>query len=358
MFAGVVGDARTSLLEIAHERRALDAAEAKWLAAVAEYDRSGEWRADGFESVSAALRSACNLSSGVALDHVQLARKLESLPVVAASFQAGEISRAHAKVIASAYTPERAEALNQIEPHLVEVARFTHPRQLGHIVRRYAEAIDGDGGASADEIAYQRRRLHLGETLDGVGIMEGVTEPLGHEIIVSALDAEMERDLQAGDTRTRPQRRYDALVNLCRRALDTGSVGRRRRAFPHVSIVANAEQHGTAPLVPTAEGSHVGPISHAMLELILCDCTVARVLMQGKSEVLDVGRATRVVPLGIWNAVVARDRHCTAPGCERPPGDCQPHHIHHWTRGGETKVENLRLLCWHHHRDAHFHRRE
>lgn len=358
MFDGVVGDARTSLQEIARQRRELDAAEAKWLATVATYDRSGEWRADGFESAAAALRTECNLSSFVARDHVQLARKLDSLPVVAESFQAGEISRAHAAVIASAYTPERAEAINQLEPHLVEIARFTHPRQLRHIVRRYTDAIDGDGGASADEIAYKRRHLHIGQTLDGVGIFEGMTEPLGHEIIATALDAEMERDLQAADTRTRPQRRYDALVNICRRALDGGTFGRRRRAFPHVSIVADVDQPGGGPKFLAADGAHVGPISQAALEQILCDATVSRVLMKGRSEVLDVGRATPTVSRALWNAVVARDRHCVAPGCDRPPGDCQPHHIWHWTRGGETKVENLQLLCWQHHREQHFHRRE
>jgi 5-methylcytosine-specific restriction endonuclease McrA len=92
-----------------------------------------------------------------------------------------------------------------------------------------------------------------------------------------------------------------------------------------------------------------------MLDLLLCDCDVSRVIMAGKSDVLDVGRATRTVTTAQWKALVVRDRHCQAPGCDRPPEACQAHHIVHWTRGGPTNLENLQLLCWHHHRRRHIH---
>jgi 3-oxoacyl-(acyl-carrier-protein) synthase len=75
--------------------------------------------------------------------------------------------------------------------------------------------------------------------------------------------------------------------------------------------------------------------------------------MAGQSEVLDVGRATRTVSAAQWKALVARDRHCTAPGCTRPPSHCDAHHIQHWDQGGPTDIANLRLLCWHHHRQEH-----
>ena len=61
---------------------------------------------------------------------------------------------------------------------------------------------------------------------------------------------------------------------------------------------------------------------------------------------LDVGRATRTVGPALWNALVARDRHCTAPGCTRGPADCEAHHIVHWSKGGPTNLDNLKLLCW------------
>ena len=77
--------------------------------------------------------------------------------------------------------------------------------------------------------------------------------------------------------------------------------------------------------------------------------------MNGRSEVLDVGRMTRKIPTPLWNALVARDKHCTHPGCDRPPGFCEAHHIIYWTQGGATNLENLKLLCWYHHRQQHQH---
>jgi hypothetical protein len=98
-----------------------------------------------------------------------------------------------------------------------------------------------------------------------------------------------------------------------------------------------------------------GHLSATMLDLLLCDCDVSRVITAGKSEVLDVGRATRTVTAAQWKALVVRDRHCQATGCDRPPEACHAHHIVHWTRGGPTNLENLQLLCWHHHRHRHMH---
>ncbi|WP_283247965.1 HNH endonuclease signature motif containing protein [Nocardioides coralli] len=51
--------------------------------------------------------------------------------------------------------------------------------------------------------------------------------------------------------------------------------------------------------------------------------------------------------------MVARDHHCAFPGCTRPPVMGHAHHIRHWADGGTTSLENLVLLCGHHHRTVH-----
>jgi Domain of unknown function (DUF222) len=86
-----------SLEVIAKLRKELDAAEAAWLREVAAYDRSYDWRAEGFMNPASALRHACHMSQGVARGHLELARKLEDLPEVAAAFADGEISARHAR---------------------------------------------------------------------------------------------------------------------------------------------------------------------------------------------------------------------------------------------------------------------
>ena len=70
-------------------------------------------------------------------------------------------------------------------------------------------------------------------------------------------------------------------------------------------------------------------------------------------QILDVGRAARLVTLGIWLALLARDRHCAFPGCRRPPIACDAHHITHWANGGPTSLANMVLLCRAHHTVLH-----
>jgi hypothetical protein len=71
------------------------------------------------------------------------------------------------------------------------------------------------------------------------------------------------------------------------------------------------------------------------------------------SQVLDVGRSSRLVTPGLWLALVARDRHCAFPGCTRMPVACDAHHIVHWADGGATSLANLVLLCRRHHTTVH-----
>ncbi len=75
------------------------------LRTIRDYERSGDWAADGFVSTASALRSKCRMGHGAAHGSVVLARKLEVLPEVAGTFASGEISRAHAEVIAHGTPP-------------------------------------------------------------------------------------------------------------------------------------------------------------------------------------------------------------------------------------------------------------
>jgi hypothetical protein len=86
---------------------------------------------------------------------------------------------------------------------------------------------------------------------------------------------------------------------------------------------------------------------------LACDVSVTRIVFGPKSELLDVGRKTRVIPAGLRRAVIARDRHCTYPGCNRKPRWCDIHHIVSWANGGETALDNLCLLCRYHHTLTH-----
>jgi len=347
-----------SLQVIAKLRKELDAAEAAWLQEVAAYDRWGDWRAEGYVSAANAVRHACRMNPGVARAHVELARKLEELPEVAAAFGDGEISRSHAQVVAGAYTPERAGELEGLEGSLVDAAREATPRELCHIVRYVTDAIDGDSGAAGDEAVRERRRWHMSRTIDGMLKLDALVDPEAAEYWETALHAETDREYFDGDTRLLSQRRADAATNLVRRALDTGDVGNSRAVRPHLSVVVDLDVFsGATPELLAAIRGEVRTVglSAATLERLSCDCDISRVITSGRSDVLDVGRATRTISAALWKALVVRDRHCTAPGCNQPPDRCEAHHIWHWSRGGPTSLENLKLYCSHHHVEEHNH---
>jgi hypothetical protein len=64
---------------------------------------------------------------------------------------------------------------------------------------------------------------------------------------------------------------------------------------------------------------------------------------------LDVGASTETIPPHLRRAVITRDKHCAAPGCQQPPTACQVHHIRPRRLGGITRLTNLLLLCPFHH---------
>ena len=102
-----------------------------------------------------------------------------------------------------------------------------------------------------------------------------------------------------------------------------------------------------------AESGWAGPITGEAARRIACDAGITRVITDGPSQPLDVGRRTRTVPPALRTALVVRDRGCVFPGCDRPPPWTDAHHLVHWADGGVTSLDNLALLCRRHHRTVH-----
>ena len=104
---------------------------------------------------------------------------------------------------------------------------------------------------------------------------------------------------------------------------------------------------------PRQPAQLAGPILHPeTVERLTCDAALVSILENGRGEVLNVGRKTRVIPSAIQRALKARDQTCRYPGCSQTRY-VDGHHIEHWSEGGETKLDNLILLCRRYHRLVH-----
>jgi hypothetical protein len=144
----------------------------------------------------------------------------------------------------------------------------------------------------------------------------------------------------------------DALVELTHHAMDEGRLPSKRGVKPHVSLTTTMEALKGELGAPAVDVELSLPVSGRTLERFACDCTMSRVLM-ADSQVIDVGRATRVVSGPTRRALKARDKRCRFPGCDRPISWTSPHHIEFWARGGSTNVPDLVSVCYFHHRLVH-----
>ena len=153
------------------------------------------------------------------------------------------------------------------------------------------------------------------------------------------------------DPRDHGARTLDALVEACRLLQTVEVAPDSHGAPPRLNLVRTLEDLRRATgHAATDTGEELSPQA---VRRMACDADVVPVVLGGASEVLDVGRQMRLASVAIWRALVVRDRHCRFPGCTRPPVMCHGHHVIHWIDGGATSVDNLVLLCGHHHRLVH-----
>jgi hypothetical protein len=184
--------------------------------------------------------------------------------------------------------------------------------------------------------------------------IDGLLDPETGEPVLTAMRAARDADARSGgqDPRTTEQRAADALGEISRQWLDRSdrpTVGGER---PHVMITVGLEEL-RHPRGGSGTLAHSGVVPSSLARRMACDARIIPAVMGGASEPLDVGRATRVIPPAIRRAVVLRDGGCRFPGCDRPQAWCDAHHVVHWADGGETKLQNLLLLCRAHHRSVH-----
>ena len=156
------------------------------------------------------------------------------------------------------------------------------------------------------------------------------------------------------DPRDAGARMWDALVTTAQHGLDTGLPPQSHGTPARLSVTIGLQELKTGlPGLPGLADPALEGLSVATIRRLACDAEIIPAILGTHGEVLDVGRTKRLVTPAIWAALVVRDRHCTFPACTRPPVMCHAHHIRHWTDGGHTKLDNLVLLCGHHHRVLH-----
>jgi hypothetical protein len=315
------------------------------------------------EDVSSALR----LSAGTAQMRIDVARTLVNhLPNTCSALATGELSAAHATVIARETAAAIRDGLSEfaifsIEEKAIAHAEFHTPSQVAQQVR---SAIARFAPATFEEVvekARDSRRVSCYNDVDGMSTVVAILPAEDAQTVMKAIEAfifkgstvsvfNIPGESPVSDTRSADMKRADALTSLAGFALAASSeeVALHRRPIT-VNVTID---------LPTLLGLSENPGQLAGYGAI--PASVARALASdGKwkrfitdpqtGALLDYGRETYQPPQALIDFLIARDRTCRFPGCRRSAALSDLDHAQSWEDGGTTSLDNLGALCRRHH---------
>jgi hypothetical protein len=330
-----------SLVEAIALRDRLDARIAQ---AAGEFEAIGWWGLDASASMTAWLRANARMTRSAAQRLRSVAAKLRSLPVCAKAYADGVLSGGQIEAIVARLDDDTGESFaaqeTELLPYLAPLTVAAVSRAMGVWVMR--------ARPEPSEPKEPERSLHLSQTLDDRWVLDGTLDPEGGSVVATAL--RMATPDENDEGRSPSARRAAALIDVCRYFLDHQRSAAGGRHRPHVNVVVELKD------VEAHKGGRVvdGPcLDGATVSRLLCDCALHRVVTSGRSAIIDYGTSTRTIPAPLWNALVIRDEHCRFPGCDRPSGWCEGHHVVWVTHDGRTELANLVLLCSRHHHTLH-----
>ena len=322
------------------------------------------------------------ISGGGAGRDLRRAQIAGRLPLIAAAVTTGVLSPAQAICLYRLDGKLDPIELEASQPALITVAAGMDPESLAQWVRHLIATHCEPAFETENRQAHERRYLQITRNPDGTTSGRFVLADEDAEVLLTVLEP-LARRQGLTDDRTAGQRRADALIEICTGALqwmDLPTAGGRRPQITYVmpsgwacgdtgptllellhaglvvpDTLAGLEDLTPSPPHPAVFEQHVatapwtGPQTRARLNTMLCDADLSRLFLNPIGQINNLQSLTGEITPAQRRALVARDRHCTARGCTRPPAFTDAHHLRHREDGGATTLDNLVLLCRRHH---------
>jgi hypothetical protein len=290
-----------------------------------------------------------------------------ALPATAKAWDAGLLDVEHLRAIQTFIKdlPEdiHPAAVEKAEAFLADKATELRPDQLAKVADRLALTLNPDGKFSDDYRALQRGFQWCGrQRPDGMSVGSLIATP-ELRATVDALFAKFAapgmcnpddqtacvtgEPTQAGidaDRRQHAQRQHDALTALLRSQLGDPKLGTHNGLPVTIIATTTVEQLSCATGHAVTAGGTLLPMrdlirmaSHAYHYLCVFDGHTERALY--------LGRSRRIASADQRIVLHAKDRGCTAPGCDMPGYLCEVHHVDEWAAGGRTDIDCLTFAC-------------
>jgi hypothetical protein len=287
------------------------------------------------------------------------------LPLISEEFRLGRVSYSKVRAMTRVATPKNEE-------YLLMIARHGTAVHVERLVRNYRK-VKRIEALEQENTRHAQRELSWFVDDDGYWVIRGRLTSEQGALVQQVLEQAMEEDFReqrgvpAGISSAEPldeihshpepisMRRADALVRMAQGYSSTASAGSGDRFTVHVHTdMETLKQDGTGGAAQVEDG---GTIAAETARRVSCDAGLVHWLDSSSSEQaggepLNIGRKSRSIPPAIGRALKRRDGGCRFPGCTNSHY-VDAHHIQHWADGGETAMENLVLLCRHHHRIVH-----
>ncbi|MDR1833191.1 MAG: HNH endonuclease [Propionibacteriaceae bacterium] len=343
------------------------------LAAEAQQAHAGEGAA-GIPA-SSLLAGTMFMSRKEALAVVRQGEQVHQHPELEQACLQGSVSSKQAQAITSSLEalPEGAteQHKSQVAGKLVELAKVFDPAGLRGAAGQIYECVNPEYAAKAraDHLEAQReqaireRYLKFEPTGRGSTRISGLLPTLEAEQIrklAAAYAAKLRRAQENNDEQLRqaglptPQspspaaRLADGLAALA--AAHSLHAEAPENGGDRPTVIVTIEYQDLKNLAAKARLIEPGEnLPASQLRQLCCQAGLIPAVLGGQSEPLDVGRASRLATGAIRKALTLRDQGCAFPGCDQPPAECHAHHLNPWWNGGQTSLDNLVLVCPHHH---------
>ena len=312
---------------------------------VAAGDSAGVWQGQAKRDMADWLASLTKTSYGDAASRVRLGEALGASPELADAVTAGEVTAATAEALHEAVTePVSAEHTSE----LIDAVKGAGPNEARKAAAEFRRLHTKETPEEAADRRYQKRSVRSGPAQDGM-VTTTVTFPELESREFHQVISFIGGKPSDTDHRTTEQRLADGLIQLCAAyAAGTVSGGRER---PTILITIDADSFTGATDEPgvTAFGDRIP----AHIVRHLAETANLQRLLHVGSIILDMGREVRYATEAHYRALLARDGGCRVEGCHIPGAWCEADHLIAWENGGSTDLDNLGLLCRHHHHEKH-----
>ncbi|MFT5530753.1 MAG: hypothetical protein ACI91O_000766 [Candidatus Poriferisodalaceae bacterium] len=300
----------------------------EYLVTLEEFDRRKGWVGDGVRSFGHWLNWKIGTGVRVAQDQLRVAKALTVLPVTSEAFSRGELSYSRVRAITRVALPET-------EVKLVGIAKISTGSQLDKYVKALITI-----GAQDDPTPVRAPELSRRGDDDGREVFTLKCDPADGELVWKAVHAAVVQD----SDKNLDERRADAFVAIADSYLANGPTD--RSGSDRTQIVMHT--HAESDVATLTDGTVLDHPTRRRLE-----CEASHITLNSDADGNETpGRNTSGISERLRRTLMLRDRHCRWPGCSAEH-HIHAHHVIHRTEDGPTVLENLVLLCGHHHRVLH-----